>query len=288
VSGHSLCVLHPKTCQKIRCGVTSALARICKNVGSYGTIRSLFVVYYCAIPKLSEPELNITKSKLQKSWSGFVSNLRPYAATTVQFNHLRFARSGSEKDSRSAILHIKSIVRRLALQIDQRFFNTNHVQDRVASSDRFHAFCVVEKPGTAPHIHMAWYQPSAQERGQSPITLAARSSFLARTLNSDGPPTSNAQPLQTYQSRLAGLDAEDLVDWERRGWSARTEPIYSSGWANYITKEQRRTFDFADQVFFLSDFHRDNQRRKPTRYHTIDRTSGLMTLDLDVELKPRR
>lgn len=87
---------------------------------------------------------------------------------------------------------------------------------------------------------------------------------------------------------MATPPCSELVDWQRKGWTAVTKSIYSDGWSNYITKEQGYVEDFSNRVFWLSDFHEEGQRIAPTRFVTLDKHTGARHLNLDAPLVPRR
>lgn len=234
--------------------------------------------------------MTVTKAGLKEGWTEFVEDLKPYAASTIQFNRNLGQLRDSDSSDQQNVAWVKTRTAELALDLDRLYFHTRHPGHRVAATDRFDAFCVVEKTGVNPHLHMAWFQQQAADPLFREVDGILRTLCLLETFNSGHRelPASDRMLLEQFRGRRTQFKPCDVRDWHASGWSAVTNGIFSSGWSKYIAKEQGFRLDFADQVFFLSDFYGSQRRTKPTRYHVIDDMTGALMLNLDAPLVPRK
>ncbi|WP_335613865.1 hypothetical protein [Hyphomonas oceanitis] len=231
--------------------------------------------------------MTISKIRLRQSWFELLNQETPFAATTIQFNRNLSRISNDRAHVDRNVQWVKQELSAVAFLLDKIYFNTSHVEDRVSKTDRFEAICVVEKAGVNPHVHILWFLGKGR---CEPWETLNRRIFLLRLLNSPGIPLEDrdAKLLDGPAGKKATPPSSELIDWQRKGWSAVTKSIYSDGWSNYITKEQGYVEDFSNRVFWLSDFHEAGQRIAPTRFYTVDKHTGARHLNLDAPLIPRR
>lgn len=229
------------------------------------------------------------------AWVKFLSGLGAYAFTTIHFNWSFSDPRDTEANRRRSMNFAREKISKLAWQLDSRYFNTPHVADRVAMSDRFEGICIAEKVTTSLHLHIVWYLPGNQEMVEgtaehrfSKFEECRRTAFLIEQLNSN--PVSmdvDKEILEIFGSQHH-VEKTFAKQMTRSGWSVHTTSISDlHGLADYLSKEAKH-FDFSGQTIFVSDFHCVGQRVKPTRYHTIDPKTGALRLDLDQPLRPRQ
>ena len=256
----------------------------------------------------------------REDWSQWFGSFNPYAATTIHFNEPLSGIGGGDVSIGNTIARVQSQVFDVSQRLDQFYFNTKNVSERIAKRDRFDAICVVEKVGVSPHVHLAWFHRSELERKlYRDDPLSAKKSpagVFFDTLNADILEPNDKknrlcvllQCLNRSHHKITPEDrafldsfrddkfrcnhpdpipADTLFDWKHRGWSVHTKSRYSSGWDRYISKELSSP-ERSDQVFFLSEAFGGRQRTEPTRYHTIDDKTGEKLLDLDAPLKARK
>lgn len=259
------------------------------------------------------------KYKLREAWKKWLSSLRPYAATTIHPNERLRRIGGGETANDRNIERIKRSMWYISQKLDEFYFSTPSLRDKISQNDRFDALCVVEKPGVSPHVHIAWFQRSELERrcDGNVESLGPNSSFsdvkrfcdqeffepleklnrlcvLLQCFNRSHLDMRDEDQLflQSFREdkfRCAypnPIPADTIHDWGRLGWSVHTRSIQDDGWSWYMSKELGPG-EASSQVFWLSDAFGEGQRTKPTRYHTVDWKTGAKMLDLDKPLKAR-
>ena len=256
----------------------------------------------------------------RKDWSDWIGQFQPYAATTIHFNERLSTIGGGDVSIGNTIARVQNQVFEVSKRLDQFYFNTRNVSERIARRDRFDAICIIEKVNVSPHVHLAWFHRGERERSisddvprsakKSPAedffdTLDAvilepndkknRQSVLLQCLNRSHHKVTpeDREFLDSFRNapfwckHQDPIPADTLFDWKHRGWSVHTKSTYSSGWGRYISKELG-VAERSDQVFFLSEAFGDSQRTAPTRHHTVDDKTGAKLLDLDAPLKARK
>jgi hypothetical protein len=228
--------------------------------------------------------MTLSKSRMLDAMAAFIEEKNPYAATTIHFNKALFSYSRSDVATDREVAWVKDKMKDLIFRLDVAYSSTRQVVDRVSARDRFDAFCVVEKADRHPHVHMAWILPPPAPR--SPLKKFAnemsridRLCCLLETFQRD-PASIEARDsmlLKSMRAYRSSFEHDVIADWSALGWSVRTESTYDSFWPRYILKEMKLNGDFSDRSFFLSELHSDQQRIKPTRYHTIDPATGART-----------
>ncbi|HPF22447.1 MAG TPA: hypothetical protein PK417_03160 [Hyphomonas sp.] len=256
----------------------------------------------------------------REDWSRWFGSFNPYASSTFQFNERHSNFGGGDASTINTIARVRSRLFEVSQRLDQFYFNSKNVTERIAKRDRFDAICIIEKVDVSPHVHLAWFHRGERERNVSnddprsvekspaedffdslsadilfPNDKQNRLCVLLQCLNKshlevtpedrEFLPSFRNDPFRCKHQDPIPKDA--LFNWQHRGWSVHTESTYSPGWDRYISKELG-TAERSDRVFFLSDAFGDRQRTQPTRYHTIDFKTGAMHLDLDAPLKARR
>jgi len=234
--------------------------------------------------------MNIETKKLSRAWSAFINDQRPYAATTIQFNREPISygrvRSGNARDVALAKRRVSEVV----LRLEKLFFNTEHVGYRVAADDRFEAFCVVEKVGVHPHVHIGWFLP--EQRRKAPlckIDERLRLCTILETFNRGHRPLEvRDKVLLNDTAKREVFQPSAVANWQALGWSVFSSSIEEQSWPSYMLKDFRDAEDFSDHSFFFSELRSLNQRTKPTRFYSIDPVTGHRSLNFDKPLVPKR
>lgn len=252
---------------------------------------------------------NINSKKLISAWSGFMRQQHTIAATTIQFNRNPSSYVRSDTGAMRDVAWVRQRVSAMVLRLDNLYFNTADAVSRVAANDRFDAFCVVEKVGVSPHVHMSWFIPRCErpepqamstinwllDRRKRAVELLLREQEIEDRLccilevfNRDpGRLTaSESLLLKTHSSRRIGFRPDAIADWHRLGWSVKSSSIVGEDWQGYMMKEMKFECDFTDRLFLLSELRSENQRTRPTRYYNRDRVTHAPVLNLDLALVP--
>ena len=234
--------------------------------------------------------MTISKKRLFDAWHQWIDGFDPYAATTVHFLESASPSLLTDAGQARQIDRIKSELSKIALSLDQAYFNTRHVGSRVAKYDRFDAVCVIEKLTENPHVHLVWFPSRDRRVAMDPVEELLRICCILETFNRSARELEieDRQLLDRWHPRRNSFEPTAVANWEAKGWSVFSCSVYSSGWSEYSFKEMKHVADFSDRVFFLSDLQSSKQRTKATRYHSVDEHTGAHVLDLDAPLVPKR
>ena len=101
----------------------------------------------------------MTKSNkyLAGSYEAILHPHRVFAGTTINFNGTLEQHFDRNLTACASLSLVAQYLRNLFYQLDRAYHQTPDVIDRISANDRFHALVVVEKVGTATHVHIAWY-----------------------------------------------------------------------------------------------------------------------------------
>ena len=273
-----------------------------------------------AMPNFMHASKSSTKLKRKEAWKDCIDTLSPFAATTIQPNLKLDSIDKGELATDKIIDYLKSEIWDISRKLDQFYFKTKGVVERISKTDRFDAFGVIEKPGVNPHVHLAWFLRSQMERERRknenlPVLLPCgfpnKEVFDPMVFEPFEKENRLCVLLQCFNRSHLNIKKEDrefldsfredrfrctfpdpipenaICDWSARGWSVHTRSIEGDGWSRYIAKELGPE-EASRQVFFLSDGFSSRQRLQPTRYHNRDWKTGAHILDLDKPLKPRQ
>jgi hypothetical protein len=234
--------------------------------------------------------MKLEGKQLVDDTTDWISGFNPYCGTTIHFLDTPTPAQLTHAGRARHIDRIKAEVGQLSLRLDQAYFGTPHVASRVARSDRFEAFCVIEKLGIHPHVHMAWFDSVRSQRMRGWLEKRLRLACILETFNRGSQPLEPGDRalVDSIRKRGGGFEPTAVADWQAKGWSVFSHSIDGPRWVRYMLKELKTDRDFSDQMFFLSDLHSPQQRTKATRYFSIDPHTGARLLDLDAKLVPKR
>lgn len=249
-----------------------------------------------------------------RSYEGILRYHRVYAATTAHSNGTLEQHLDRNLTASVSLSLVEQYLRNLFYQLDRAYHQTPDVIDRISANDRFHALVVVEKVGTATHVHIAWYLKDRVSLDDvKNWNLEAPDSIDGQLLSRWGCEELNVWRrkqfiLSNLNNTTVALSAEDadFLQWmtdrsERplelgnakkllKGCSVLSRSVFDTeGWLRYISKEADWKPEFGDQVFFADDFFSEEQRTEATRYFTYtNRAKRGIIINLDEPLRPRR
>lgn len=265
-------------------------------------------------PVLERDIMTLSHKHLARSYEDILQHHRVYAGTTIHFNGRLEQHLDRNLTASVSLSLVEQYLRNLFYQLDRAYHQTPDVIDRISAKDRFHALVVVEKVGTATHVHIAWHLKdrvslddveSWTEEKPDSIDGQLLSRRICEELNVWRRKQFILTNLNNTTVELSAEDA-DFLQWmtdqgERpvelgtaksvlNGCSVLSRGVFDpAGWIRYITKEAHWKPGFANQVFFADGFFSEEQRTEDTRYFTYtDRAKRGIIINLDQPLRPRR
>jgi hypothetical protein len=220
----------------------------------------------------------------------------------------------SDAGRQTTIASLKRDISKVFRILEEAYFNTEHVTERISKRERISGVGIIEKTSINPHSHIGItfnripdveYDPLKEYDRDSIAKIHATKTarflaelernllicFLLEQCNSPGVDFEerDREFLKKWEPYRTGSIIPQVIDWKAKGWTIKTTSIYDpAGWRGYMFKEQLYQIDFSDQAFTLADFHSSRQRTKPTRHFTVDRVTHARILNLDEPLQPRR
>jgi len=233
--------------------------------------------------------MTLSKKRLFAAWHQWIDGFDPFAGTTMHFLEPASPSLLTDAGQARQIDRIKSELSKIALSLDQAYFNTRHVGSRVAKYDRFDAVCVIEKLTENPHVHLVWFPGRDRPVAMDPVEELLRTCCILETFNRGTKELEieDRQLLDRWHKRRNSFEPTAVANWQAKGWSVFSRSVYDSGWLEYILKEMKHVPDFSDRVFFLSDLYSSKQRTKATQYHSVHEHTRARLLDLDAPLAPK-